>query len=144
ARFGTVFLSEASLCADLTRREKTLRADLRRIKDCEEWGIKVFAISAARPSIPSAPMRSGKDYLQAKSEWLKTRGSKPTDAEVTRFGKDLKWIAVETAEGGRISGGRRDLEMHMSLLVKRASRKKLEALVNRYAENWKEARQIEC
>src|SRR5207253_1763735 len=42
ARLGTVFLSEASLEADIRKRKAALDADLRRIAGTHEWGIKVF------------------------------------------------------------------------------------------------------
>ena len=45
ARFGTVFLDASSLKADVRKRKKLLAADLRRIHGCDEWGVKVFAVT---------------------------------------------------------------------------------------------------
>src|SRR5437868_2681774 len=41
-RFGTVFMTEASLCADIAARRAELHAALKRIRGCDEWGVKVF------------------------------------------------------------------------------------------------------
>src|SRR5688572_17736271 len=47
ARFGTVYLSEASLTQDVKKRKRSLDAALGRIAKADEWGVKVFAATTA-------------------------------------------------------------------------------------------------
>lgn len=143
ARFGTVFLNETSLRSDIQQRQSELLADFKRIKGCEEWGVKVFAFQPGKIELPSS-LKTGKDYLKAKSAMLHKRTRKTPDEEMTRFAQALERISKTAAEGGRISGGRRDLVFQVSLLVKRANRKKLEAILKRFSSKWKDSRQIEC
>ena len=142
ARFGTVFLNEASLAADIENRKAALLADLDRIQGNEEWGVKVFAVRPEMAEIPE--VRSGKGYLQAKSALLRARAPQKDDGEIARFARELEKFSVATAEGGKISGGRRDLRYQTSLLLKRGDRKKLEALLKRFETEWKNSRHIEC
>ncbi|HZQ67407.1 MAG TPA: GvpL/GvpF family gas vesicle protein, partial [Terriglobales bacterium] len=53
-------------------------------------------------------------------------------------------ISVDMAEGGRISGGRKDLQYHRSLLLRRADRTKLQKVLKRFSAEWEGKRQIEC
>lgn len=142
ARFATVFITRESLCADIKSRKATLAADLKRIKGNEEWGVKVFVLpqKVERP----AAVRSGKDYLQAKSALMKARQPQAGGEDIERFAKKLEQISVDTAEGGRISGGRNDLQYHRSLLLRRTQRPKLEKLLKQFSAEWKGKRQIEC
>jgi hypothetical protein len=142
ARFGTVFLTEPSLCADVHSKRKTLALDFARIEDSEEWGVKVFLLPAKAPL--ATPGRSGKEYLQSKSAILQKRRAAAPDEEVGRFAEELQKLAVEVAEGGRITGGRRDLQYQTSLLLKRSDRKKFEGLLRKYSKTWKDQRHIEA
>ena len=142
ARFGTVFMSEASLQANIKKRKRLLLADLKRVKGNQEWGIKVFAARPAELELTSA--RTGKDYLRAKSELLRRRPSAHTDQQITRFAGELVKMSVATAQGGKITSGRRGLLYHTSLLLGKTQQKRLHALLNRYAREWKGTRQIEC
>lgn len=142
ARFGTVFLSDVSLRDTIKTQAISLRADLKRIRGNEEWGIKVFA--APQPAVPVPAVRSGKTYLQAKSATLRGVNAKKTDDEVVDFMKALAEIAVAMTEGGKISGSRRDLKFQISILAKRSQRKKLEGLLRRFAGKWRGKRTIEC
>jgi hypothetical protein len=142
ARFGTVFLNDSSLQADVENRRSVLLADLKRIQGNEEWGVKVFAV---RPEIAEVPkVESGKSYLQAKSALLRARRPIQDDGEIDRFAKELEEFSIATAEGGKISGGRRDLRYQVSLLLKRADRKKLQSILQRFENDWKDTRHIEC
>jgi Gas vesicle synthesis protein GvpL/GvpF len=143
ARFGTIFLDESSLGADIKSRKTALEADFKRIQGSEEWGIKVFALPPQSLPLP-AKVRTGKDYLQAKSALIKKRASKGTDDEVQQLAEALKKMALATADGGSISGGRRDLQYQVSVLLKRQDRQKLEDLLARFCAKWKETRKIEC
>ena len=142
ARFGTVFLNEKSLEEDVRGRKAVLAADLKRIQGNEEWGVKVFAL---RPELAEIPVgKTGKDYLHAKSALLRARAPVKDDGEITRLAKELEKFAVETAEVGKISGGRRDLRYQISLLLKRGEGKKLQSVLKRYENEWKDSRHIEC
>jgi hypothetical protein len=142
ARFGTIFMNESSLCQDITARKKALENDFQRIEGSEEWGITVFALPAQENTLP-AKVRTGTDYLQAKSTVMRTRRSKRLDEDIARFAAELESISQATAQGGRISAGRRDLLYQVSLLLKRTNRKKLEALLQRFSRQWKQTRNIE-
>jgi hypothetical protein len=142
ARFGTVFLNQPSLQADIVSRKRVLLSDLQRIQGNEEWGVKVFAV---RPELAEIPqVESGKSYLQAKSALLHARKPAENDGEIARFAKELEKLSVATAEGGKISGGRRDLRYQVSLLMKRNNRKKLGTILRQFEKEWKSQRHIEC
>ena len=143
ARFGTIFLDESSLTTDIKSRKSALEADFKRVQGSEEWGVKVFALPPQATPLP-ANVRTGKDYLQAKSAMLQKRHTQKEDEEIKSFAEALKKISVATAEGGSISGGRRDLTYQVSLLLKKANRQKLEALLGRYSTQWKGTRKVEC
>lgn len=143
ARFGTVFLTQSSLEADIQDRRKTLESDLRRIRDSDEWGVKVFGVPP-RVELPKTGSRSGKDYLRAKAALLQKRPTKGTDADLIRFEEELKRVAVETAVGGKISSGQRGLQWQTSLLLRRDDRKRFEALLKKFSKEWADVRQIEA
>ena len=143
ARFGTIFLNKASLCRDIKERKTLLETDFERIEGSEEWGIKVFAFPAQARALPDK-VRTGKDYLQAKSTLMRKQPSKKSDQEIAGFAAELESIAEATAGGGSISGGRRDLLYQVSLLLKKNNRKKLQALLQRFSGQWKHTRNIEC
>jgi len=142
ARFGTVFLNEASLTANIENRKPVLLSDLKRIQGNEEWGVKVFAVRPEMAEIPE--VKSGKSYLQAKSAMLRTRVPEKNDEEMARFADALEKLSVATAQGGKISGGRRDLRYQVSLLLKRGEGKKLQSILKRFEKEWKNSRHIEC
>jgi hypothetical protein len=143
ARFGTVFLTESSLRADVRKRQSEMLTDFKRIQGCEEWGVKVFAAASGKVKLP-ATLRTGKDYLKAKSAILQSRARKTPDGEIDNFAQALEKVSESCAEGGRISGGRRDLLFQVSLLLKRGNRKKFETVLKRFSTGWKDTRQIEC
>lgn len=143
ARFGTVFLNESSLRADIQKRQAELLADFERIRDCEEWGVKVFAGRPAKVDLPKT-LKTGKDYLKAKSAILESRARKAPDEEIRSFAHALEEVSETAAEGGRISAGRRDLLFQVSLLLKRANRQKFAAILKQFSKQWKKRRKIEC
>ena len=141
-RFGVVFLTEASLRSNIQSRRALLDADFKRIQANEEWGVKVFSLP---PRIVARKKpKSGKQYLQAKSALLKRSRPDKSDPELLKFAKALDAISEETAEGGKIAAGRRDLEFQTSLLLKRTNRKRLQTVLKSYSKKWKNKRQIEC
>lgn len=141
ARFGIEFLDEKSLRSHIEGRQAALKADFDRIRGKEEWGVKVFVLPVA--PMPKKKIRSGKEYLQAKSA-LSRRAPERNSPELLDFAKKLQSLADEIEEGGKFAAARRDLEFHKTLLLKRADRKKLESLVRSYSRKWKDKRRVEC
>jgi hypothetical protein len=146
ARFGTVFLSQATLENDVRGKKRLLEKDFSRIRGADEWGVKVFAVAPKLELPPSSPARTGKDYLKAKAAMLSKRPSKTnvSPAEFEDFSQELQNIAVEAAEIGKVSGGQRGLQWQTSLLLRRADRKKFEAVLRKFSKQWAGTRQIEC
>ncbi|HZQ69590.1 MAG TPA: GvpL/GvpF family gas vesicle protein [Terriglobales bacterium] len=142
-RFGTVFLGEESLQADMKRRKREIQSDFKRIGGSDEWGVKVFALPTK--VIANSPGKiTGRDYLRAKSQVLHSKAPAKSDQEVERFDSELRKLATETAEAGKISGGRRDIVYQVSLLIKRGERERFEALLRRFSTHWKNQKSIEC
>ena len=142
ARFGIEFLNEKSLREHVERRGAALQADLERIRGKEEWGVKVFAMPPA-VSRSSRKIRTGKEYLQAKSAMVQ-RALRPPGPEFDEFDKALGSVATEVAEGGKLAAARRDLQFHKTLLVERSERKKLVNVVRAFSKRWKGKSRIEC
>jgi hypothetical protein len=144
ARFGTVFRNEQSLLKHIRASAPQIRRDFKRIKDADEWGVKVFAAKpAAAPVL--LPVRSGKDYLKAKAALLPQRRPRSdVDGQLHEFENALRRVALESAAVGNISRGQRGLKFQTSLLVKRKDRKKLQSVLKKFSQRWAEAGQIEC
>jgi hypothetical protein len=142
ARLGTVFLTEDSLRADIRRRRPALDQDLKRIAGMQEWGVKIFLSS--QTTAPPSKVKTGREYLEAKSKLLRIRKPAIPDDDVKALARELEKISAATAEGGKISGGARDLQYQVSVLVKKVDRKKLEQLLRRFSKEWKDTRKIEC
>ncbi|GAC1436887.1 MAG: GvpL/GvpF family gas vesicle protein [Terriglobales bacterium] len=142
ARFGTVFLSEASLEGHVREKKKILESDFRKIKGCDEWGVKVFSVER-RPSVAVTTTKTGREYLQAKAAMREKRPA-ASDGELQQFSNQLKRIAVDTAEVGRLSEGQRGLQWQTSVLLKRQELKKFKALLKKIADSWAEEKRIEC
>jgi len=141
ARLGTVFLNEKSLVNDIQGRRDRLQSELQRIAGSEEWGIRVFP-TAPTATVPKRP-HSGKEYLKAKSALLQTRRPQRADREVQRLAQELEKLGP-TAAGGKISGGRRNLQLSVTLLLKRKDRARFQTLLRRFSREWKGLRTIEC
>ncbi len=145
ARFGTVFLTDTSLEKHIAGNKDILRRDFSKIRGSDEWGVKVFGVPA-KVELPPAQSRTGKDYLKAKATMLRTRPGRNnvSAADFDEFSEQLRKIAVETAQVGKVSGGQRGLQWQTSLLLKRDNRKKFEALLRKFSKDWAGTRQIEC
>jgi len=141
ARFGIEFLNDKSLRSHIEGQKSHLKADFDRIRGKEEWGVKVFALPIV--SLPKKKIRTGKEYLQAKSA-LTHRATDRANPELLNFAKALQALADDIAEGGKFAAARRDLEFHKTLLLKRTDRKRLESLVRSYSRKWKNKKRIEC
>ena len=141
ARFGIEFRNERSLRSHVESRQAALKVDFERIRDKQEWGVKVFVL----PTEPKAgkKVRTGKEYLEAKSAQLR-RAPAGGGAELLDFAKALRSIAADLADGGKFAAARRDLEFHKTILLRRAHRAKLEKLIQSYSRKWKGKKRIEC
>jgi hypothetical protein len=142
ARLATVFLTLSSLETDVRKNKRVLETDFARVKDSEEWGVKVFAVTT-KPELPAEARKSGKEYLKAKAAMLQKPAGKEPDSEIEKFAEALTKIAVSTADGGQISGAQRGLKWQISLLLKRDDREKLDGLLKKYSGEWAEVRRIE-
>ena len=142
ARFGTVFRDENSLRAHIRQHLRGMERNFLRVKDAEEWGIKIFAIAPVAASGPKA--RTGREYLQAKAAQLPRK--KPAgipEPELTEFQSAIQGIAEASAPPGRISGGQRGLLFQTSLLVKRNNLSRLESVLRKFSRKWASSRRIE-
>lgn len=142
-RFGTVFLTEASLADHIQERHKALEHAFERVADADEWGIKIFAVRTS-PAGSSAKSSSGAAYLKHKAELLRPRAAANLDDEVKEFIAALSKNSAAASPGGKASAGQPGLVWHGSFLVRRSHRKKLEAVLKKYAAGWKGTRRIDC
>lgn len=141
-RFGTVFVSEDSLQADVRERKASLLGALKRIAGTEEWGVKVFAVKPARAAAVVAA--SGTDYLRRKAVQMESRAQHDAAPDLKLLQRELGRIAVDSTAGGSVSGGQRQLEWHGSYLVRRDRRQKFQQALKRFATRWQESRRIEA
>jgi hypothetical protein len=88
--------------------------------------------------------RSGKEYLQRKSALLQARPARVLEAEIREFAEALDEIATSSSEGGKVGAGQPGLRWQASLLVPRARRKKLDALLAHFSRQWSEQYRVEC
>ena len=143
ARFGTVFRDENSLRKHIRSRVAEFAKDFKRVKDADEWGVKVFQTGPVATTIPK--VRSGKEYLMAKAALLPSKQSAQIPKEdLAEFQTALIAVAEDTAEPGRISGGQRGLAFQTTLLVRRANRQQLQSVLKKFSKKWAATRSIEC
>jgi len=143
ARFGTVFRDERSLCVHVRGRVKELAKDFKRVKDADEWGVKVF--ESAPVAAPLPKVKSGKDYLMAKAAMLPRKASAQIpEEELSEFETALEIVSEDTAAPGRISSGQRGLSFQTTLLVKRSNREQLQSVLKKFSKKWAATRSIEC
>jgi len=141
ARFGTVFLSEKTLAADVARRKKEMEAALRRLAGADEWGVKVFRVEQPVRSAMSAA--TGRDYLTKKAALLQPTTAGEIAREVRELAEALAKVAVDAVPAGKVSSGQRGLEWQASFLVRRADRKRWGEVLARFAHRWGYERRIE-
>ena len=142
ARFGTIFLSRESLSADVQSRAKKLAANFAKVKDADEWGVKVFLTAPAKTALVSA--KSGKDYLQKKAEVMAASRKSGPDAEVNALAAELDKLSQGSAVSNKVSSGQPGLQWQSSFLLPRAKRKQWEAVLKKYAKRWSDSRRIEA
>lgn len=142
ARFATVFLSDATLTADLKRRAAELKRDFKRLSDSDEYGVKVFA--APQAAISTEAPQSGRDYLKRKSEMLRDRTTVKVTPELEKFIAKLGSIASESAPAGSVTSGQRNLVWQGSFLIPRARRKQLESALAAFHRQHSRHFRVEC
>jgi hypothetical protein len=143
ARFGTIFHDERSLDGHIQKHIKQIARDFKRVKDADEWGIKIFESTPPATAVPR--VSSGKDYLKAKAALLPRKKLTQIPAEdLNQFQSALNEIAEENAPAGRISSGQRGLLFQTSVLIRRTNRQRLEAVLKNFSRQWAESRRIEC
>ena len=141
ARFATLFLSRETLAAHVNDSKAQIRRDLDRVEGADEYGIKIFGAPKAELIPPAGS--SGRDYLQRKSTMLKQVGKPAMTPQLEAFVDDVTRIAAESAPGGSVSGGQRNLVWQRSVLVPRKARQRLEAALAAVRERAQGYR-IEC
>ena len=139
ARFATLFRSEASLAKHVGEQQRALEESFANVAGADEYAVKIFAVADAAPVAPAA---SGADYLKRKAEALKTRRPRAVTPELEKFIAALQRLARDSAEGGRVGSGQRNLLWHRSLLVARDKRTKLEKALAAFSA--KPEYRIEC
>ena len=144
ARFATVFLSAESLRQDVKRRAGELRRGFARVRGCDEWGVKIYALSRPVPQ-PTGKL-SGRGYLERKSRLLESamRGRAKSDPAIEGFAKELETISCESVAAAAVSGGQPGVLWQRSFLLPRRNREKLIEALEKYARLWRDVRRIEC
>jgi hypothetical protein len=141
ARFGTVFSSNEALLKNVESRKRILSKVLNRIRDADEWGVKVFVDQRSLVEVP-LEVHSGKDYLQHKAARLKRRPTRE-DLGLREFAAELEKIALDSAPSGKISGVQPDLLWQATFLVPRARSKQWDKLLKDFVKKWSGSRRIE-
>jgi len=146
ARFGTVFHTEESLTHNISARKRALLKSLLHVADADEWGIKVFMEQQPQPVVAAAS--SGSDYLRRKAVALRhqveqRKRPRTPSAEVQKLAAALEQIALETAPGGKVSGGQAGLEWQVSILLPRHRQEQFNAIIERFSRLWQNQRRIE-
>ena len=142
ARFGTIFLSHESLSADVESRAKVLGEAFTRVKDADEWGVKVFLTAPSKPALTSA--KSGKDYLQRKAKAIAAERKSGPDEETQKLARELETLTRARAVSNKVSSGQQGLQWQSSYLLPRAKRKQWDAVLLKYARKWADTRRIEA
>lgn len=140
ARFGAVFLSEESLRKDVRGRARRLAQALERLKDTEEWGIKIFHAPQASPTLPR--VSSGRDYLRQKAKSLKVRSKAPPAGEFREFLSALQGNSLEW-HPGKASAAQQDLVWIGSFLLRKKGHRDFDAALRKYASQWQKTHRIE-
>ena len=144
ARFGTVFLNEASLTKHIDSRKKTIQGALKKVAGAEEWGVKVFMAAPAKQGTAFSAA-SGQDYLQQKAKALAVQNSRRSapDAETEKLASELKKLSRAVAPTGKVSGAQPGLQWQASFLLPRTKRKQWDAVLKKFAQRWGDSRRIE-
>ncbi len=144
ARFGTVFLTEDSMAQHVRERKRSFAADFDRVTGADEWGIKVFSVPGSKSTAASSVVPStGIDYLKHKAAGRRSASGREGDPEVLSFVNQLGALAVDASPGGKASAGQPGLVWYGSVLVRRKDRKKLEAVLKKFAGRWQDSRRID-
>lgn len=144
ARFGTVFVSRKNLTSDVAAHAFETKKILEKIRDAEEWGVKVLRRTSSQVSPAAATTAtSGAEYLRKKSA-IQSKRETGISPEVVEFANELSKYAVAAAPIGKVSSAQRGLEWQATFLVKKNDKTKWESVLRSYAAKWSDAREIEC
>jgi hypothetical protein len=145
ARFATVFLTAESLERHLREQKSALLAAFNRIGGCDEWGVKIQAVTRSQPASKRAAAdraRTGREYLQRKAAMLHT----PSLDAAAIFEDFANELSRHSREAVRIAtqGSQAGLEWQASFLVPRQEREAFLNITSAYAERWRDRHRIEC
>lgn len=132
ARFATLFRTEDSLAQHVREQKKALAKSFQSVAGADEYAVKVFAVPQAA-AVRAAT--SGADYLKRKSQALQAKTSRNITPELEQFIALLHKISKESADGGRVGSGQRNLVWHRALLVARDRRAELEKALEKFGKN---------
>ena len=144
ARFGLVFSSEDALARDVASRRRELLQQFRRVREADEWGIKVFRLRS--PSAILGEANSGADYMRRKAEVMRSESREKSPGipeEIRNFADELKKLVRDVAPGGSVSSGQAGLEWQISVLLPRNRRPQFDQLIRKRAQAWEGLRRIE-
>ena len=88
ARFGTVFRNLSSLRKHVRAGLREFQKDFKRLKNADEWGIKVFVLPSPAAKSVSPAAASGRAYLRAKAAVMPRKDSRPRTG---RFFESARW-----------------------------------------------------
>jgi hypothetical protein len=146
ARFGTVFLNDASLAKHIESRKKVIHSAFKKIAGAEEWGVKVFMAVPAKAQGAAFTAESGQDYLRQKAKALAVQNSRRAtpDAETEKLAAELKRLSRAVSPTGKVSGAQPGLQWQASFLLPRSKRKQWDAVLKDFAQRWGDSKRIEC
>jgi hypothetical protein len=146
ARFGTVFLNEASLTKHIESRRPAIQSAFKKVSGAEEWGVKVFVTAPAASQAAAFTAASGSDYLRHKAKVIAANANRKSapDAETEALAAALTKLSRAVAPSGKVSGAQPGLQWQASFLLPRAKRKQWDTVLKQFAQRWGDARRIEC
>jgi gas vesicle protein GvpL/GvpF len=139
-RLCTIYSGEPALRAMLEREQETLRATLERLRDAEEWGLKL--LHEPLPAADAPGPASGTAYLAAKREAREAAERARTEldglaAEVhARLAEHADAAVVGRPQDRRLSGHEGEMLLNGSYLVPVAQGAGFRALVEQLDERY--------
>lgn len=141
ARFATVFRTPESLARHVREQRPALERSFEAVAGADEYAVKVFAVPVASAASPAA---SGADYLRRKADAMRARTPRALTPELESFLRKLQELARDTADGGRVGAGQRNLLWQRSLLLSRERRAQLEKHLEEFSRRYGGQYRIEC
>jgi hypothetical protein len=129
----TMFSTAERAVADLRGRRREIAAILRRVRGCQEWGVRVTRIAAAASQKASTPAATGTAFLAAKKRVRDavqdrlTRSSAAAEAAFTSLSRHARAAVRREAPHGAVAPPILDA----AFLVTAASRRRFQAAAKR-------------